>query len=69
MGNRSSIDVVGNSITGENLGSGAGVFKCKSTGTNMQFKSIGASGPNIAIINCADQIYISGKTPTTLIQF
>ena len=64
MGNRSSIETVGNAITGQNVGSGACVFKGKSTGTNLQFKTILSTGSSIQIIETADQIYISGKTDT-----
>lgn len=60
MANRSNINLVGNTVTGQNLGTGAEVFKCKSGGSNLQFKTISTTGTSLCVINCANQIYISG---------
>ena len=59
---RSNINLVGNTVSGENLGSGAGVFKGKNTASNMQFKTISATGTSIQIFNLANDILISGST-------
>jgi hypothetical protein len=62
MSNRSNINLIGNSTTAQNLGSGAGIFKGKNNANNLQFKSISATGTSIQIFNCNNQIYISGST-------
>jgi ribosomal protein L31 len=62
MEDRSNIKLVGNTTTGQNIGTGAGVFKCKNNGNNLQFKSVSATGSSIQIIETSDQIYISGAT-------
>lgn len=61
MSNRSNICIYGNTITGENLGSGVGVFAGKNTDTNMQFKTIAVLG-GLSIITGGTTITISGKT-------
>jgi hypothetical protein len=63
MGNRSNINVVGNSTQGQNVGGGdACVFKCKPTGNVLQFRSISATGDSIQIFQTDDEILISGAT-------
>ena len=62
MKDRSNIKLVGNTTTGQNLGTGACVFKDKNNGNNLQFKTISATGNSVQIIETADQIYISGAT-------
>ena len=62
MANRSNINLVGNTTQGQNLGGGANIFKCKTRGNNLQFKTISATGTSIQIFNRDNQIYISGKT-------
>ena len=62
MNNRSIICLVGNTTTGQNLGAGAGVFKCKSGGNNLQFRSISSTGTSIQIFQVGDKILVSGST-------
>ena len=59
---RSNIKLVGNTTTGQNLGTGADVFKCKTNGNNLQFKSISVTGGSLSIITGATTIIISGRT-------
>lgn len=56
---RSYISLVDNSTTGQNLGAGAKVFKGKSNGNNLQFRTITATGSSIQIIETADQIFVN----------
>lgn len=44
MGNRSNINLVGNTTQGINIGRGAGVFKSKTLGNLMSYKTVTASG-------------------------
>jgi hypothetical protein len=62
MEDRSNIKLVGNTTTGQNLGTGAGVFKCKTNGNNLQFKSISVTGSSLSIISGSTTITISGST-------
>lgn len=62
MNNRSIICLVGNTTTGQNLGAGAGVFKCKSGGNNLQFRTISSTGTSIQIFQVGDKILVSGST-------
>ena len=62
MGDRSNIKLVGNTTTGQNLGIGADVFKCKSDGNNLQFKTISVTGGSLSIITGETTIIISGGT-------
>lgn len=63
---RSNINLVGNTTTGQNLGDGACVFKCKSSGNNLQFKTISATG-STQIFETADKLVIfsTGGSGTT----
>jgi len=63
--NRSNIKVVGNTTTGTNLGSGAGVFKCKIDGNNLLFKSISVVG-GLSIITGDTTITICGGGSGTI---
>lgn len=62
MANRSNIKLVGNTVSGQNTGIGTGIFKCKSDGNNLLFKSISTTGTSLCIVNTDNQIYISGTT-------
>jgi hypothetical protein len=63
MGNRSNINLVGNTTQGQNLGAGdACVFKCKSGGNNLQFRTISSTGSSIQIFQTDEKILISGAT-------
>ena len=62
MGNRSIISLVGNTTTGQNLGTGACVFKGKSGGNNLQFRTISATGASIQIYQVGNKILVSGAT-------
>lgn len=59
---RSNINLVGNTTTGSNLGSGACVFAGKNTGNNLQFRTISATGTSIQIFQRDNDILISGAT-------
>jgi hypothetical protein len=60
MGNRSDINLVGNTTIGQNVGSGACVFKSKLNGNNLQFRTISATGDSVQIIQTDDEILICG---------
>ena len=65
---RSYISLVGNTTTGKNLGNGAKVFKGKSNGNNLQFRTITATGSSIQIVETATEVfvnYIGGTGGTT----
>jgi len=62
MGNRSNINLVGNTTQGQNVGSGEGVYKAKSVGNIMQYKSLSVTGTTMAITCDADNIYFSAAT-------
>jgi hypothetical protein len=62
MANRSNISLVGNTTTGQNLGTGAGVYKHKSDANNLQFRSISGIGEGIWVFEQGDEIRISGQT-------
>jgi len=69
MGNRSNINLVGNTTQGQNLGGGdACVFKCKVGGNLLQFRTISATGDSVQIIQTDDEILIyaeGGASGTT----
>ena len=63
MGDRSNINLVGNTTQGQNVGSGTTVFKGKSIGNILQYKTVSSlDGTTIKITNDADNIYLSGAT-------
>lgn len=63
MANRSNIRLVGNTTTGQNVGAGDGcIYKGKSSGNNLQFRSISATGNSIQIFQTDNNILISGAT-------
>jgi hypothetical protein len=62
MLNRSNIDLVGNTTQGQNLGGGAEIYKCKSGGNNLQYRTILSTGSSIQIFQSGDKILISGAT-------
>jgi len=62
MGNRSNINLVGNTTQGQNVGSGEGVYKGKSVGNILQYKSLSVTGTTMAITCDADNIYFSAAT-------
>jgi hypothetical protein len=66
MANRSNISLVGNTTTGQNLGTGAGVYKNKSGANNLRFRSISGIGEGIWVFEQGDEIRISGATAGTI---
>ena len=68
MGDRSNINLVGNTTQGQNVGSGAGIFASKAGVNTLLFKSIGSTGGTIQIIETDNEIYISGTTSISGIQ-
>jgi hypothetical protein len=61
MSNRSNINLVGNTTTGQNLGNGdACIYLGKSNGNNLQFRSISATGGSIQIYQVGNRILIGG---------
>lgn len=68
MGNRSNINLVGNTTQGQNVGMGADVYKGKATGNLLQFRSIAATGSSVQIFQTDDEILIyaeGGSSGTT----
>ena len=59
MASRSNILLVGDTITTENLGTGACIFYCKNTSSNLQFKTISVSG-SLSMITGGTTLIISG---------
>jgi len=62
MGNRSNINLVGNTTFGENVGSGTGVYKGKNLGNVLQLKTLSVTGTTMTITSDADNIYFSAAT-------
>jgi len=62
MGNRSNINLVGNTTQGQNVGTGDGVYKGKSVGNILQYKSLSVTGTTMVITTDADNIYFSANT-------
>lgn len=62
MGNRSNINLVGNTTQGQNLGVGEGVYKGKDLGNTLQYKSLSVTGTTMVITSDADNIYFSAAT-------
>ena len=62
MGNRSNINLVGNTTQGQNVGAGEGVYKDKILGNTLQFKGLAVTGTTMAITCDADNIYFSAAT-------
>ncbi len=71
MENRSNIKLVGNTTQGENVGGGADVFKCKSGGNLLLFRSIAATGSSVQIFQTDDEIliYAEGSASGTTYTF
>ena len=69
MGNRSNINLVGNTTQGQNVGGGdACLFKGKGAGNILQFRTISATGTSTQIQQIGDVIYIwseGGSSGTT----
>ncbi|GAG78060.1 unnamed protein product, partial [marine sediment metagenome] len=61
MSNRSTLNLVGSTVSAENVGGGAGVFKDKNFANNLRFKSL-SGGTNIQLIEDSDTITISAST-------
>ena len=57
-----SINLVGNTTQGQNIGSGCEIYKGKNGGNVLQFKSLSATGSSIQLFSSSDTIYISGAT-------
>jgi len=62
MGNRSNINLVGNTTFGENVGTGTGVYKGKNLGNVLQLKTLSVTGTTMSITTDADNIYFSAAT-------
>jgi len=62
MGDRSNINLVGNTTFGENVGSGTGVYKGKNLGNVLQLKTLSVTGTTMSITTDADNIYFSAAT-------
>ena len=60
MSNRSNINITGSAVTGENIGGGISIFAGKTCGTNMQFKSIFATG-SLSVISGATSLTLHGS--------
>jgi len=59
MGNRSSINLVGNTTQGQNLGNGdACLYIGKTNGNTLQFRTISATGSSTQVQQIGDVIYI-----------
>lgn len=62
MSNRSNIDIAGNTVQVQNLGTGEGeIFKDKVLGNTLRFRTL-KEGANVAIIQNGDEITISAAT-------
>jgi len=62
MGNRSNINLVGNTTEGQNVGTGTGVYKGKDLGNLLQYKSLQVTGTTMVITSDANNIYFSANT-------
>ena len=62
MGNRSNINLIGNTTQGQNVGVGDGVYKCKSVGNILQFKTLSVTGNTMTITTDDNNIYFSANT-------
>ena len=62
MGNRSNINLVGNTTQGQNLGTGEGIYVGKSVGNILQYKSLSVTGTTMAITCDDNNIYFSANT-------
>jgi len=62
MGNRSNINLVGNTTFGQNVGSGTGVYKGKNLGNVLQLKTLSVTGTTMTITSDANNIYFSAAT-------
>jgi len=62
MGNRSNINLVGNTTEGQNVGSGDGVYKGKNVGNTLQYKTLSVTGTTMVISTDDDNIYFSANT-------
>ena len=62
MGNRSNINLVGNTTFGENVGTGTGVYKGKNLGNVLQLKTLSVTGTTMTITSDAENIYFSAAT-------
>jgi len=62
MGNRSNINLVGNTTQGQNVGIGTDIFKGKNVGNTLQYKTLSVTGTTMVITSDADNIYFSANT-------
>jgi len=62
MGNRSNINLVGNTTEGQNVGAGTGVYKGKLVGNILQYKTLSVTGTTMTITSDANNIYFSANT-------
>lgn len=49
MGNRSNINLVGNTTFGQNIGIGTDVYKCKNLGNILQYKTLSVTGTTMIL--------------------
>jgi hypothetical protein len=64
LGSGSSVSPVGESNTGSNVGTGAGVFKTK-VGVDLKFRTI-KQGANVTVTQSGDEVIISASAGTAL---
>ncbi len=63
MGNRSNINLVGNTTEGDNIGiGGVGVYAGKSSGNILRFKELSVTGTTMVITSDDENIYFSANT-------
>jgi len=62
MGDRSNINLVGNTTQGQNVGTGIGIYKGKLAGNILQYKTLSVTGTSMLITSDADNIYFSAAT-------
>ncbi len=62
MGNRSNINLVGNTTQGQNIGVGDDVYKGKALGYTLQFKTLSVTGTTMIITSDDNNIYFSANT-------
>ena len=61
MGNRSNINLVGNTTQGQNVGVGVGVYAGKDLGNTLQFKELSVTGTTMVITSDDENIYFSAN--------
>lgn len=59
---RSCINIGGNAVEATNVGSGSGIFKDKTLGSTLNFKTLSVTGSTMSITSDSDNIYFSAQT-------